>query len=77
MQDNLKRLEEEVTWFTDKYDYRNKEKDWGNSRESIERCMQKAAGRDSAEPSYQADRWQSILQVKKKQEVTYESRNGI
>lgn len=44
MEKNLQRLEAEVTWFTEKYDYRNKDKDWGNSRDSIQRCMQKAAG---------------------------------
>ncbi len=41
MRSNMKRLEEEVTWFTEKYDYRNKDKDWGNSRDSVQRCMQK------------------------------------
>lgn len=35
---------EEVTWFTDKFDYRNKDKDWGNSKDSIQRCMQKLGG---------------------------------
>ena len=28
----MKRLEEEVTWFCDKQDYLNRDKDWGNSR---------------------------------------------
>lgn len=44
MQTNFKRLEEEVTWFVDKCDYLNRDKDWGNSKDSIQRCMQKAAG---------------------------------
>lgn len=56
MHENLKRLEEEVTWFTDKYDYRNKDKDWGNSKDSVQRCMQKAAGGYPADPPFQADR---------------------
>ena len=30
--------------FTDKFDYRNKDKDWGNSKDSIQRCMQKLGG---------------------------------
>lgn len=56
MEDNLKRLTEEVTWFTDMFDYRNKDKDWGNSRDSIQRCMQKLGGGYPADPPFQADR---------------------
>lgn len=56
MEKNMKRLEEEVTWFTEKYDYRNKDKDWGNSRDSIQRCMQKAAGGYPADAPFTADR---------------------
>lgn len=56
MTDNLKRLEEEVTWFTDKYDYRNKDKDWGNSRDSVQRCMQKLSGGYPADPPFQSDK---------------------
>ena len=44
MKENYQRLQEEVTWFTDKFDYRNKDKDWGNSKDSIQRCMQKFGG---------------------------------
>ena len=44
MEENYQRLQEEVTWFTEKYDYRNKDKSWGNSKDSIQRCMQKLAG---------------------------------
>ena len=44
MKENYQRLQEEVTWFTDKFDYRNKDKDWGNSKDSIQRCMQKLGG---------------------------------
>lgn len=29
MQDNLDRLQKEVSWFVEKNDYRNKDKDWG------------------------------------------------
>ena len=56
MQDNMKRLEEEVLWFTEKYDYRNKDKDWGNSRDSVQRCMQKDRGGYPADPVFMADR---------------------
>ncbi|MFR8170841.1 MAG: DUF6062 family protein [Marvinbryantia sp.] len=56
MQTNMKRLEEEVTWFTEKYDYRNKDKDWGNSRDSVQRCMQKDRGGYPADPVFTSDR---------------------
>lgn len=56
MEENLQRLEEEVTWFTDKFDYRNKDKAWGNSQDSIQRCMQKAAGGYPADPPFQSER---------------------
>ena len=46
MQKNMKRLEEEVTWFVDKNDYRNKDADWGNSRDSIERAVALLSSRD-------------------------------
>lgn len=41
MKDNLKRIEEDVSWFIDKYDYRNKDADWRNSKDAIPRAMQK------------------------------------
>lgn len=56
MQENMKRLQDEVTWFTEKYDYRNKDKDWGNSRDSVQRCMQKDRGGYPADPVFQSDR---------------------
>ena len=56
MKQNMKRLEEEVTWFTEKYDYRNKDKDWGNSRDSVQRCMQKDRGGYPADPAFVSDR---------------------
>ena len=56
MEENFQRLTDEVTWFTDMFDYRNKGKDWGNSRDSIQRCMQKLGGGYPADPPFQADR---------------------
>lgn len=56
MEDSFKRLTEEVTWFTDMFDYQNKGKDWGNSKDSIQRCMQKLGGGYPADPPFQADR---------------------
>ncbi|HEQ71170.1 MAG TPA: hypothetical protein ENN69_01665 [Spirochaetia bacterium] len=37
-------LEEEIDWFTQKFDYRNREKPWGNSRDALARTLQKLKG---------------------------------
>lgn len=52
MKTNMQRLEEEVSWLIDKYDYRNKDADWGNSRDSVQRAMQKLAGGYPADPIF-------------------------
>jgi len=41
---NLKRIQEEVNWFTLKFDYRNNDAPWGNSKDAIPRSIQKLAG---------------------------------
>ena len=38
---NLNRMEGELQWFTDKFDYRNQDKPWGNSRDAVKRCVNK------------------------------------
>jgi len=43
-QTNMKRIEEDISWFVDKFDYRNKDADWKNSKDAIPRTMQKLAG---------------------------------
>ncbi|MCF0134757.1 MAG: hypothetical protein HUJ72_12890 [Blautia sp.] len=55
MEKNLKRLEEEVTLFCDKQDYLNKDLPWGNSRDSVQRCMQKLGGGYPADPVFKMD----------------------
>lgn len=52
MRENMKRVQEEVSWFVDKNDYRNKDKDWGNSADSIQRAMQKCTGGYPADPVF-------------------------
>ncbi len=42
---NLKRMEEELEWFTLKFDYRNQAKPWGNSKDAVERSLGKLQGR--------------------------------
>lgn len=54
MQDNLDRVQKEVSWFVEKNDYRNKDKDWGNSADSIQRAMQKCTGGYPADPIFKA-----------------------
>lgn len=54
MQKNLQRLQEEVSWFVEKNDHRNKDKSWGNSADSIQRAMQKCAGGYPADPIFKA-----------------------
>ncbi|NLX82503.1 MAG: hypothetical protein GXZ04_01600 [Clostridiales bacterium] len=44
LNDNLKRLEEELEWFTLKFDYRNADKPWGDSRDALERTVNKLRG---------------------------------
>ena len=56
MTDNLQRVTEDLEWFCDKFDYRNKDADWKNSRDAIQRGMQKAAGGYPADPPYKAER---------------------
>lgn len=41
---NLKRVEDELEWFTLKFDYRNSDKPWGNSRDAVERSINKLMG---------------------------------
>ena len=42
--ENLKRIEGELEWFTLKFDYRNTDKPWGNSRDAVERSVNKLMG---------------------------------
>ena len=41
---NLKRIEGELEWFTLKFDYRNTDKPWGNSKDAVERSINKLMG---------------------------------
>lgn len=42
--ENLRRIESEIEWFTLKFDYRNTDKPWGNSRDAVERAINKLMG---------------------------------
>ena len=54
MSENMERLQKEVAWFVEKNDYRNKDKDWGTSADSIQRGMQKCAGGYPADEVFKA-----------------------
>lgn len=41
MQIHFKRIEEDLSWFIDKFDYRNKDADWKTSKDAIPRSIQK------------------------------------
>lgn len=42
--DNLNRIQEEVNWFTRKFDYKNRDKPWGNSKDALPRAIEKVSG---------------------------------
>ncbi|WP_070000313.1 DUF6062 family protein [Cellulosilyticum sp. I15G10I2] len=44
MEENLKRIEKDISWFIDKYDYKNSNADWKTSKDAIPRGIQKLAG---------------------------------
>ena len=52
MERNMGRLSEDVAWMVEKFDYRNKDADWKNSRDAIQRGMQKLKGGYPADGPY-------------------------
>ncbi len=42
--ENLERVEKDLEWFTQKADFRNKDKPWGNSQDAVERSVNKMRG---------------------------------
>lgn len=49
---NMARLQEDVSWLVDKFDYRNKDADWKSSKDAIQRGMQKLKGGYPADSPY-------------------------
>jgi hypothetical protein len=43
--ENMDRLEKELLWFTQKFDYRNQDKPWGSSKDALPRILQKLTGK--------------------------------
>ncbi len=52
MERNMERLAEDVAWMVEKFDYRNKDADWKNSKDAIQRGMQKLKGGYPADGPY-------------------------
>ena len=52
MRDNLSRVQEDLDWFIQKFDYRNASADWKNSRDAVSRVMQKLRGIYPADPPF-------------------------
>lgn len=56
METNLKRVAEDVAWMVEKFDYRNKDADWKNSKDAIQRGMQKLKGGYPADAPYKMNK---------------------
>lgn len=52
MEENMERVAEDVAWMVEKFDYLNKDADWKNSKDAIQRGMQKLKGGYPADPDY-------------------------
>ncbi len=52
MEENLERIQEDINWFIDKFDYRNTDADWKTSRDAVPRTMQKLTGGYPADPVF-------------------------
>ena len=52
MRENLARVQGDLGWFVDKFDYRNASADWKNSRDAVPRSMQKLQGLHPSDPPY-------------------------
>lgn len=52
MTDNMERIYEDVSWMIEKFHYENKDADWKNSKDAVQRGMQKLKGSYPADPVY-------------------------
>ena len=55
MEENLVRVKEDLDWLVSMYDYRNAGADWRNSRDALQRAMQKMEGLHPADPPYKVE----------------------
>lgn len=52
MEENLQRVWEDVDWLEKKFDYRFQDAEWKNSKDAVQRAMQKIWGGYPADPPY-------------------------
>ena len=52
MKRNLDRIQEDIDWLIEKYDYRNRDADWRQSQDGVQRTMQKIVGGYPADPVF-------------------------
>lgn len=55
VESNLVRVKEDLDWMIAKYDYRNAGAPWGNSRDALQRAMQKLEGGHPSDPPYRQE----------------------
>ena len=55
MRENLSRVQGDLDWFIDKFDYRNASAPWKNSKDAVSRTMQKLKGGHPADAPYKQD----------------------
>lgn len=55
MQENFARVQQDLDWFVEKFDYRNASAPWKNSKDAVSRSMQKLKGGFVADPPYKMD----------------------
>ena len=53
MEKNMERLYEDISWFIEKFDYKNVNADWKDSKDALQRGMQKLKGGYPADGYYQ------------------------
>lgn len=56
MSENMERLTQDISWLVEKFDYRNKDADWNNSKDAIQRGMAKLRGGYPADPTYKMNK---------------------
>ena len=56
MQRNMERMSADVDWLIEKFDYLNKDADWKNSKDAVQRGMQKLRGGYPADPVYKMNK---------------------
>lgn len=55
MKENLARVQADLDWFIDKFDYRNASAPWKNSKDAVSRSMQKLRGGYPADQPFKQD----------------------